>query len=818
MYAQNFTVTLSPEGMRLQWQILPGPFLADAVWTAADVDQSGQISAGEAERWIAPFVAGLSVRLDEQAVSIQGAQDVHWPSSVEMMRTAEDRIGFWLQFHLPKLDSSSGALEIHASHLEANSLNWFSVAAEDGLTFDEPMQDNGQLRVVVHSSKEAPAASRTTWNSGTPNMPALSAVVSQMASGTDNADDIGAAPASPTASVTDTLTGLVKTQEFTPLFLAGAFLLSLVLGSLHALTPGHGKALVGAYLVGSQGRTRDAVFLGAIVTITHTGSVLLLGMLTLFASRYILPALIAPWLEIISGVLVIGFGINLLFQRGGDLKRWRAHGRGESGGEEHAPDHQHGHPHQHGHHHHEDGGTGHTHEPPAEAVTMRSLLTLGVSGGLVPCPDAIAILLVAVAVNRIPFGMLLILAFSLGLALVLISIGVAMVNGVRLIARSEALPRFAIYAPVVSAAVVTVLGAALTVSAVRSLQFGAAVVQSAGQARQAAPAQAAELRLLYIAADSTGRDQLFMKAPGNRQPIQYTEEASGITGYEVSPDGKTIVYTTFQKAGGTALWAIDAEGKNRRLVLDCPRSECNSPRWYPDGKRLAYERLDDASEVLVPRFSIWWLDFENGETHPMFQDSALASYAPQFSPDGKWLSYISSADNTLIIFDLLTGESRSVPLGAQAVLPGSWGPESDAVLFGSQAEGERLQIKTYWLDSEKITGLEGPPGATDYASAWSPDGEWIAIDRSVPLGAGINSNQVWLVRPDGTDARAILQEPEASYSSLLWSADGRHLLYARYLLDIDAATPGRFDIYRTDVESGESELLVEGGDMPTLLQ
>ena len=115
--------------------------------------------------------------------------------------------------------------------------------------------------------------------------------------------------------MTTALTGLVKTGQFSPLFLVSAFLLSLALGSLHALTPGHGKALVGAYLVGSQGRTRDAIFLGLIVTLTHTGSVLILGLVTLFASHYILPALIVPWLEVISGLLVIGFGINLLIQR-----------------------------------------------------------------------------------------------------------------------------------------------------------------------------------------------------------------------------------------------------------------------------------------------------------------------------------------------------------------------------------------------------------------------------------------------------------------------------------------------------------------------
>ena len=99
------------------------------------------------------------------------------------------------------------------------------------------------------------------------------------------------------------------------MFLLTAFLLSLALGALHALTPGHGKTLVAAYLVGSQGRTRDAVFLGSVVTATHTGSVLLLGVVTLVASRYLLPAIFIPVLELLSGLFVAGFGIHLLIQR-----------------------------------------------------------------------------------------------------------------------------------------------------------------------------------------------------------------------------------------------------------------------------------------------------------------------------------------------------------------------------------------------------------------------------------------------------------------------------------------------------------------------
>ena len=548
--------------------------------------------------------------------------------------------------------------------------------------------------------------------------------------------------------------------------------------------------------------------------------------MTLFASHYILPALIAPWLEIISGVLVIGFGLNLLFRRGGDLVKWL---RGRS------PDaHDHGHDHGHAHsarpsspsrsspsrtrmtgtsaaHSHADG-------QPLPQITFRSLLTLGISGGLVPCPDAIAILLVAVAVNRIPFGMLLILSFSIGLALVLIGIGIAMVNGVRLIARSEAVSRFAVYAPVISAIVVTGLGAALTLSAVKSLRFGTQVAQSAAEARAAPVFEVSRARLLYIAADSTGWDQLFMQPLSGGEARPYTFEETGITGYSVSPDGSTILYTLFKVDGGTAIRAINADGSDRRLVLDCPASECNSPRWYPDGTRLAYERLDDATEALVPRFSVWWLDLASSETRPLFQDATFASYSPQFSPDGAWLSYISSADNTLILFNLEDSSTISLPLGLQASLPAAWSPDSQHVLFGSQAdESASLRARTYSLASAEITDLGGPEGASDYSAAWSPDGGWIAIDRNVPVTPGQFGNQVWLVRPDGAEAHVLLQEPGAAYSSLAWSPDGRHLLYARYVLDLTSPTPGRFDIYMTDVETGESQVLVEGGDMPALL-
>ncbi|MBL8107931.1 MAG: hypothetical protein JNJ72_20350, partial [Anaerolineales bacterium] len=144
----------------------------------------------------------------------------------------------------------------------------------------------------------------------------------------------------------------------------------------------------------------------------------------------------------------------------------------------------------------------HSHDVP-EAITWRSLIALGVSGGLVPCPDAIAILLVAIAINRLMLGLALILSFSLGLAVVLIVIGLLMVNSRRLFDRMGFLDKFAPVMPLVSAIVVVILGAALT--------WGAAV-RAKENVGFVLPTQTSinEARILYLQEDENRVKQLFI--------------------------------------------------------------------------------------------------------------------------------------------------------------------------------------------------------------------------------------------------------------------------------------------------------------------
>jgi ABC-type nickel/cobalt efflux system permease component RcnA len=236
-------------------------------------------------------------------------------------------------------------------------------------------------------------------------------------------------------------------------------------GAIHALSPGHGKTIVAAYLVGSRGTPRHAAILGGTVTFTHTISVFFLGLVTLFLSKYVLPETIYPVLGTISGLSIVWIGGTLFF------KRYRkAFGKETA----HTHDHHHGH-HHHDHHHHphdhhhgaftHDHGDGHVHtHVPEGDVAMSSLIALGASGGLVPCPSALVLLLSSVALGRVGVGLILMVAFSAGLAAVLTAIGLIVLYAKNLLPDTEKTSRNAIfrYLPVASAAIITCAGVLMT--------------------------------------------------------------------------------------------------------------------------------------------------------------------------------------------------------------------------------------------------------------------------------------------------------------------------------------------------------------------
>jgi nickel/cobalt transporter (NicO) family protein len=210
-------------------------------------------------------------------------------------------------------------------------------------------------------------------------------------------------------------------------------------GALHALSPGHGKAMVAAYLIGTRGTARHAVGLGVTVTITHTLGVFALGLVTLLLSQYILPEDLYPWLTLVSGLLVVCIGAGVL--------RSRIRGRGRS----------------HSHHHHDHGHSHHHHD---HTVSRRSLIGMGAAAGLIPCPSALVVLLGAIAQHEVALGLLLIVAFSVGLAATLTGLGLLVVYARRILPRLRMDGRLAAMLPAASALAIVVVGCVLTAQAV----------------------------------------------------------------------------------------------------------------------------------------------------------------------------------------------------------------------------------------------------------------------------------------------------------------------------------------------------------------
>jgi len=246
----------------------------------------------------------------------------------------------------------------------------------------------------------------------------------------------------------DRMTELVSTREPLGLGLVlTSLLVAALLGALHALGPGHGKTIVGAYLIGTRGTARHALFLGLVVTVTHTLGVYLLGVATWGASAWVVPERLFPWIGVLSGLLVVGIGASLV------------RSRLEAALAEHAG----------GHHHHDHGdGHGHSHLPP-DALGWRSLFALGVSGGLLPCPSALVVMLAAISLGRIGFGLVLIVAFSAGLAGVLGAIGLVFVYARSWFARLPVDGRFARYVPVASALVISAAGLLIVANALSQM-------------------------------------------------------------------------------------------------------------------------------------------------------------------------------------------------------------------------------------------------------------------------------------------------------------------------------------------------------------
>jgi ABC-type nickel/cobalt efflux system permease component RcnA len=321
--------------------------------------------------------------------------------------------------------ASNGALIDRASPATADRSSGLTKYPDDPMT--SPSQD---LKAEASWHAPAPHPQPVTESSAAPVAPASVPQPGQSGPGMVVRDDY--------------LSRLLQKDEFGLGTIFIGMCVAFGLGAVHALSPGHGKTIVAAYLVGNRGTAKHAVFLGAMVTFTHTISVFGLGLTTWYLSRYVLPEKIYPVLGAISGISIVWIGGSLFFRRLRSARRGQAH---------------HANPLLHDH------GDGHVHSHlPEGEISMGSLIALGASGGLVPCPSALVLLLSSVALGRVALGLTLLVAFSLGLALVLMAIGLVVLYAKHLLPDSQKTARspFFRYVPVASAGVITCAGLIMT--------------------------------------------------------------------------------------------------------------------------------------------------------------------------------------------------------------------------------------------------------------------------------------------------------------------------------------------------------------------
>ncbi len=459
----NFTVnrysrlTLQPAGIAVLYVLDMAEIPTHAERQQMDTDGDGVVALAEASAYRTVTGAAL---LDNLRLEVNGQRlplkltvsELEFPDGQAGLPTL--RLTLYAQAAFPANDAH--ALNFVDDNYR-DRLGWQEVvlAASPGVNLLDSTAPSTELSDALRSYPEDLLTNPPTVNSAS----ARFQVVASGKPTTESTTDARLAPVTQRSAITDPFAQLITLPLVGPLSLIMVLGAAFLWGAAHALSPGHGKAIAAAYLVGARGTVRHAMFLGATTTVTHTFGVFALGLITLAASEFILPEQLYPWLGVMSGILVITIGLSLA--RGRFLGA-TGHGHAHH---HHDHEHHHDHGHHHDHEHHHDHQDGHSHMPPGadgRPVTWRNLLMLGVAGGLLPCPSALVLMLGAISMQRVGFGLILIVLFSLGLASVLTAIGISLVYARRFVNRIPESGPVLRFAPVASAAFITLAGVVIT--------------------------------------------------------------------------------------------------------------------------------------------------------------------------------------------------------------------------------------------------------------------------------------------------------------------------------------------------------------------
>ena len=345
-------------------------------------------------------------------------------------------------------------------------------------------------------------------------------------------------------------------------------------------------------------------------------------------------------------------------------------------------------------------------------------------------------------------------------------------------------------------------------------------------------------KLLYLW-PSGGVADLYASSLDAAEPERLTDAEHGVREYTVGGQGSVVVYTAVRSDGQVDFWQLDLADGDDRLVYACPAdSQCGSPALSEDGEQLAFEQADSlpgpGAEPVKGMRRVLLLPMAGGDPRQVSPDDHLAML-PVWAPDGK-LAYYDGTLRASVVLSPVDGAASNViayvpnDLG----LTGAWSadssflvfpeiafltePESDATPHSEETEGAFYShLVRAQVPSLAVTDISAPSEelVEDASPALSPDGEWLAFARKyLDPQRWTQGRQLWLARPDGAQARQLLNQPAFNHSALVWSADSRRLAYMR----LDQANLGEPpEIYVYDLQSDSEQLIRQQGYFPQWL-
>lgn len=271
-----------------------------------------------------------------------------------------------------------------------------------------------------------------------------------------------------------------------------------------------------------------------------------------------------------------------------------------------------------------------------------------------------------------------------------------------------------------------------------------------------------------------------------------------------------IAYSALDAAGGAEVWVMDVAARESRIVADCGKEACLAPQWSPDGTRIAFDRRPKLPGEGPADSRVWIAALNRGEAAPLFADSGLLGHTPRWSFDGQYLSYYDLNHRGILFYNFAGGQSRLIPTEHDS--NGEWSPVAPVIVYHDLfIQGETVGTHLFFSDlSAPPVDLSGPERAQDFSPAWSPDGKQIAFVRN--LGGTVY--QLRVMKADGSDSRVLLQDAEASFSSLGWSPRGDSLVFQRY----NVLTGEGPSVMLLDLASGEVTKVAELGTQPVWLR